>query len=256
MAQAASKSCEICIGAPGLHYCTQCDQLFCDGCKTLHQRTKSTQNHTFLCGLNINPEEKLLCQEHSNDFMFNCVQCDGPVCQTCVVSTHSGHKMVSISDSVGTIKDDITKQLLEKISALQSIIAQTETGTNNYKANVAEAITSIKQAGESIKTLVDSRVEFLVKSLEDKETKNLCTLSTAHKNLKETLNIVLEKEQIVENIQKTGGEAAILQKLKTIKTEVDKIETYQVSQFPTTNYTQKTVTNNEIENLFGHLSHR
>ena len=103
---------------------------------------------------------------------------------------------------------------------------------------------------------MDRKVESLVKSLEDKETKDLLTLSTANKSLKGTLDTVLEKEQSVENIQKSGGEAAILQKLKTIKAEVDKIETYQVSQFPTTNYTQKTVTNDEIDSFFGHLSHQ
>jgi hypothetical protein len=30
MAQAANKTCEICMRAPGLQYCTQCDQIFCD----------------------------------------------------------------------------------------------------------------------------------------------------------------------------------------------------------------------------------
>ncbi|XP_063416419.1 uncharacterized protein LOC134698059 [Mytilus trossulus] len=31
MAQAASKTCEICVSGPGHNYCEQCDQLFCDG---------------------------------------------------------------------------------------------------------------------------------------------------------------------------------------------------------------------------------
>ena len=44
MAQAACKTCEICMRAPGLHYCTQCDQVFCDDCNMSHLRSKISRS--------------------------------------------------------------------------------------------------------------------------------------------------------------------------------------------------------------------
>ena len=53
MAEAASKTCEICTRASGVHVCIQCDQLFCEDCKISHLRLKVCRNHTFLSGPNI-----------------------------------------------------------------------------------------------------------------------------------------------------------------------------------------------------------
>lgn len=68
-------------GDPGRHYCQQCDQLFCVSCKTSHLRTKISKNQTFVCGKNINQDEKPICSEHDEPFIFHCNDCDKAVSQ-------------------------------------------------------------------------------------------------------------------------------------------------------------------------------
>ncbi|VDI40867.1 Hypothetical predicted protein [Mytilus galloprovincialis] len=108
MAQVACKSCDICDGGPGRHFCQQCDQLFCENCKTSHLRTKISKNHIFSSGLNINQEKKTFCSDHNESFIFRCIDCDTAVCQICAVKKHNRHNMLGIGESLN-VKEE-TKQ--------------------------------------------------------------------------------------------------------------------------------------------------
>ncbi|VDI21510.1 Hypothetical predicted protein, partial [Mytilus galloprovincialis] len=56
MAQAASKTCEVCVSAPGSHYCIDCEEYYCGNCKLLHNRQKLSRNHQFQKASELIPE--------------------------------------------------------------------------------------------------------------------------------------------------------------------------------------------------------
>ena len=100
MAQAANKTCEICMRASGLHYCNQCDQVLCDDCKMSHLRSTISRNHTFMTGPNINTEKKAGgCTDHNEDFIYLCEDCNQLICRLCVTKAHIRHALVDIKDS-------------------------------------------------------------------------------------------------------------------------------------------------------------
>ena len=78
MAQAASITCEIC-NAEGTNLCSQCNQLFCDECKTSHLRVNNNRNHIFLTGLDINPEEKRALPKYSEHLLPPPVQTNAKI---------------------------------------------------------------------------------------------------------------------------------------------------------------------------------
>ncbi|VDH91912.1 Hypothetical predicted protein [Mytilus galloprovincialis] len=63
MAQAASKTCEICISAIGSQYCLECEQYFCENCKTFHSRQKISKTHQFQSSSDVIPEGKSFISE-------------------------------------------------------------------------------------------------------------------------------------------------------------------------------------------------
>jgi hypothetical protein len=64
-----------------LHYCSQCEQVFCDDCKLSHLRSKISRSHIFLSGTNINTEKKVGCTDHGEDFIYLCEDCDQLICR-------------------------------------------------------------------------------------------------------------------------------------------------------------------------------
>ncbi|XP_071124320.1 E3 ubiquitin-protein ligase TRIM9-like [Mytilus edulis] len=254
MAQAASKTCEICMSSPGHNYCEQCDQMFCDGCKISHLRTKMTKNHTFLSGPNINPEVKLYCKEHDENFIYYCMECNTSICKICVVKKHKYHDFAEIKESTEGIKAEVKMVIDNKMKNLQSNIAGIDQGPNQYQADVKGVIDAIREEGRHLKELIDQTVERMVKSVKEKETKNLQILQSIENEIKTTLNRAKKQQKFYQDTQGIKDTSKLLQKLEHIKSQIDQIEEIQISIMPSVKYAKKTVAGGEIEKLFGKLT--
>ncbi|XP_063416417.1 transcription intermediary factor 1-beta-like [Mytilus trossulus] len=136
---------------PGHNYCEQCDQLFCDGCKISHLRTKMSKDHTFLSGPNINPEVKQYCKEHDETFIYYCKECDSPICKICVIKKHKLHDFAEIKETTDGIKAEVKKGMDMKVEYLQSKIADIDQGSNQYQADVNEVVNAIREEGRHLK---------------------------------------------------------------------------------------------------------
>ncbi|XP_052075947.1 E3 ubiquitin-protein ligase TRIM33-like [Mytilus californianus] len=253
MAQAASKTCEICVSSPGHNYCEECDQLFCDGCKISHLRTKMTKNHTFLSGPNINPEVKLYCKEHDENFIYYCIECDTPVCKICAIKNHKKHDLSEIKESLEGINAEVKTDIETKIRKLQSKIAEIDQGTHRYQADVKEVIQAIREKGKRLKEMIDMKVEGLINTMKEKDTKNVQTLQSVGKEIKIALDNAKEQQKFYQDTQGIKDTTKILQKLKQIKSQMDKIEEIQVPIMPSVKYAKQKVADGEIEKLFGEL---
>ncbi|CAC5392649.1 unnamed protein product [Mytilus coruscus] len=253
MAQAACKSCEICNGGSGKHYCQQCDQLFCDSCKTSHLRTKISKTHSFIAGSNLNLEEKSFCSEHDEPFLFHCIDCNTAVCQICAVKKHNRHNMSGMKESVLKLKEQLVKYVYSKVTALGNDIQQLEQGTRGYQSDVKAVIQSITEDAKNKKLLIDRKAEELIKTLRTQEEKNLQNLSASNSELKDILNKVNKIQKAIIDTANMS-EVALLPKLKNLRSEVDKIGTKKVPVILEVKYSQKNVSENDI--LLGALSCR
>ncbi|XP_052076388.1 E3 ubiquitin-protein ligase TRIM9-like [Mytilus californianus] len=254
MAQAASKTCEICVSGPGHNYCEQCDQLFCDGCKISHLRTKMTKDHTFLSGPNINPEVKQYCKEHDENFIYYCMECSTPICKICVIKKHKSHDFAEIKESTEGIKAEVKMVIDMKMRNLQSNIADIDQGSNQYKTDVNGVIHAIREVGRKLKEMIDEKVEGLIITVKKKDTKNVQTLESVGNELKTALDKAKEQQKFYQDTQGIKDTTKLLQKLKQIKSQIDQIEEIQVPIMPSVKYTRKKAADSEIEKLFGELT--
>ncbi|VDI10356.1 tripartite motif-containing protein 33 [Mytilus galloprovincialis] len=253
MAQAASKTCEICVSGPGHNYCEQCDQLFCDGCKISHLRTKMTKNHTFRSGPNINPEVKQYCKEHDENFIYYCKECDAPICKICVIKKHKSHNFAEIKESTDGIKAEVKMVIDTEMRNLQSKIADIDQGSNQYKIDINGVIIAIRKEGRHLKDLIDKKVESLVKSVKEKEAKNLQSLQSIDKEIKTALDKAKEQQKIYKDTQGIKDTTKLFQKLKQLKSHIDQIEEILVPIMPSVKYAEQKVGESEIKKLFGEL---
>ena len=164
MAQAGNKTCEICNRASGLHYCTQCDHVFCDDCKMSHLRSKISRNHTFFIGFNIKTPNKIGgCTDHNEDSIYLCEDCDQLICRLCVTKAHKKHAVVDIKDSNKEVQAEISKYLNSKVSNVRLSAKLIEGRTKTYKTEVEETVQAIIEQGNDIKEIVDRKVDSLIK---------------------------------------------------------------------------------------------
>lgn len=257
MAQSADSTClcEICIGGPGEYYCQQCDQLFCGNCKLSHLRAKISKNHTFFSGQNINKEEKRLCIEHEERFLFYCHDCDTPVCSSCSVQTHKGHLMNDLTKSAVKLKFELIKIIESTITTSTSCIGTIEEDTKTYHQKTKAVNKTITEEGNYYKEFIDKKVHSFVKLVQDETQKALGSMSTATKVYLEILENCQQWQKNITEME-TKSDVLLYKKLKHLKTDVDQIVSKQSldTPRPSVSYTNKILSDTDIDNLFGELT--
>ncbi|VDI29368.1 Hypothetical predicted protein [Mytilus galloprovincialis] len=254
MAQYTAPICQICIGGQaGEHYCRQCEQLFCGNCKSSHLRTKISKNHTFVSGPNINKEEKLLCTEHEESFLFYCHDCETPVCRICSVKKHSRHLMTDLTETTLELKSEVSKVIISKITASQLNISRIKEETKTYREEVKVVIKTITDEANYWKQLIDKKVEALIKEVQNKEHKEIQNMST-YSEVNEGVVENCETWQKDIKTMETTADILLFKKLKQLKPEVDQIVLKPIPNAPFVSYRNKKPLSTDLDSLFGKLS--
>ena len=254
MAQAASKTCEICNRASGVHFCVQCEQIFCEDCKTSHLRSKVSRSHTFLRGPNIQQKAKVECTDHKEDFIFFCEECDVLICRVCTTKIHKKHDITDIKDSVKELESKIPKYLNSKADNYRSNTKKIDEGVHGYKAEVEATVKTIIEQGKAVKELVDRKVDSLIKALRERESIELQSLSQANTECKDVLEEGRKHQELYQDLLLMGDKAAALQKLRKLKSDIDQMKTIEVTSLPSTTYNRKNVKVQDVDILFGKLN--
>ncbi|VDI83802.1 Hypothetical predicted protein [Mytilus galloprovincialis] len=257
MAQAAASICEICTGGPGEHHCQQCDQLFCGGCKLSHLRATISKNHKFRSGPKINREEKLLCTEHKESFLFYCNNCDTPVCRICSVEEHSCHFMTDLSKSTKKLRTELVMDIESEVTTSRYKKRNIEEETKTYREEVKAVIKTITEEGKYWKELIDKNVDSFVKLVQDEEQKALQDMSALTKVYRAVFENCEHWQKSIKEME-TLADVLLLRKLKEIKTDVDKTckQTQHVFKRSSVSYRNEKPPETEIDGLFGELQFR
>ncbi|VDH97639.1 Hypothetical predicted protein [Mytilus galloprovincialis] len=89
--------------------CVNCDLILCEECKTIkHSKFKGSEYHTIIEFNRLGTKEatnakrkldlqRILCSSHIEETcILYCQECKIPICLSCILETHSGHKAVKI----------------------------------------------------------------------------------------------------------------------------------------------------------------
>lgn len=120
--------CENCEENPAMFLCKTCPGHLCENCRSEHEHKKITRNHNIISISSNNEDvvELLFCTDHTKKKLeCYCNPCEKPVCTECIVQSHNGHAVKSLSVVYNKIKtniqlkkDEIKKDLIPKYMKL------------------------------------------------------------------------------------------------------------------------------------------
>ncbi|XP_071144037.1 E3 ubiquitin-protein ligase TRIM71-like [Mytilus edulis] len=251
MAQAASKTCEICMSAPGSQYCLDCEQYYCENCKSLHKRQKSSTNHQFQHASALIPEGKSKCNQHKEEYTLMCNTCNVPVCTSCVTGNHNGHKFSKLVDVIAKLRGENEKQVRDKTNEANQNITKIEDSLISFDNALGSVIKAINDQGNMIKSMVDKSIAQMIAVVKEQskteKNKLMNILSAAKSVLVAGQN--LDKRR--RDLDKTRPDESMVQQINTMKEEINRLHIDSLPEFPKISFDSKTVTEDDIRQLIG-----
>ncbi|XP_071140985.1 E3 ubiquitin-protein ligase TRIM71-like [Mytilus edulis] len=251
MAQAASKTCEICVSASGSHYCLECEQYFCENCKGFHKRQRGTKNHQFQSSSDVIPEGKSKCKDHNEDVSFVCNTCNIAVYSSCVTGSHSGHAFSKLLDSISQLKETNTTDLRSKVHEATQNMKQIEEGLKAFDVKVEGIVKAITEEGTKIKTMVDKCISEKIASVKDQSRKERDKLTKLLEDTQMDLEAGRDLDKKIHELNNTGNDGKLLQSLQKLTDYIAKLTVKPIPEFPYIQYNAKSATDNDVKQLFG-----
>ncbi|XP_063405980.1 E3 ubiquitin-protein ligase TRIM71-like [Mytilus trossulus] len=256
MAQAASKTCEVCVSAPGSHYCIDCEEYYCENCKFVHDRQKLSRNHQFQKASDCIPEGKSRCSEHKEELSLICNTCNAQICPSCVTGKHNGHTFSKIVDVIAQLGGDNETKMRDKTNEANQNIKKIEESLNVFDNSVESVIKAINDEGNKVKRMVDKSVAQMIALVKGQSKKEKDKLMNMLSDAKSVLDDGQTLDKKRKELDKTRQDGSLVQKINNLKEEIDKLHINSLPEFPNITFSRKSVAEDDIRQLIGTYSIR
>ncbi|CAC5424571.1 unnamed protein product [Mytilus coruscus] len=251
MAQAASKTCEVCVSAPGSHYCIDCEEYYCENCKLLHNRQKLSRNHQFQKASDQIPEGKSKCNEHREELTLMCNTCNVPVCTSCVTGMHNKHEFSKFVDAIAQLRVDNETKIRAKTNEANQTMKKIEDSLRSFDNAVESVIKAITDESNMIKSMVDKSVAQMIAIVKVQSKKEKDKLTKMLSDAKSVLVAGHNLDKRRKDLDKTKQDGTMVQQIKTLKEEINKLPIVSFPEFPKISFNRKCVTEDDIKQLIG-----
>ena len=186
-------SCGVCRSNPGIahKFCRDCSKFMCDKCVTSHESMNFFVDHQVVNTedvsddvLEFGPRKKgiSVCPKHAQDHKLFCTGCNSPVCQTCMIEEHKGHRTKAFSElDFTTLKDSLSRlkeQMPTQLKTAQQKISSVEKDVSKHvieaKTTVTDEFEESSKVLEKCRDTLISRIECIaekkIKSLTQQQT--------------------------------------------------------------------------------------
>ncbi|XP_071142876.1 E3 ubiquitin-protein ligase TRIM71-like [Mytilus edulis] len=231
---------------PGSQYCIDCEEYYCKNCKLLHNRQKLSRNHQFQ-----KASDKSRCNEHKEELTLICNTCDAQICTSCVTGKHNGHTFSKIVDILLQLRGDNETKIRGKTNEANQNIKKIEENLNVFDNSVESVIKAITDEGNMIKRMVDKSVAQMIALVKEQSKKEKDKLINMLSDAKSVLvgGHSLDKKR--HELDKTGQDGNLVQKINNLKEEIDKLTINSLPEFPNISFSRKAVAEDDIRQLIG-----
>ncbi|XP_076082425.1 E3 ubiquitin-protein ligase TRIM71-like [Mytilus galloprovincialis] len=251
MAQTASKTCEVCVSAPGSQYCIDCEEYYCENCKFLHNRQKLSRNHQFQKASDLIPEGKSKCTEHKEELTLFCNTCNVPVCTRCVAANHNGHTFSEFVDVVAKLQGGNETKIRNKTEKANQNVQKIKESLRSFDNSLESVIKAIKDEGNMIKIMVDKNVAQMVALVREQSKQEKDKLMNMLSDAKSVLVAGQTLDKHRKELDKTRQDGRLVQKINNLKEEIDKLHINSLPEFPNISFSRKSVAEDDIRQLIG-----
>ena len=176
-----------------LIYCTEGCEFQCHQCVVKHNKFKGTKSHKVIGVSEYNKFIKLdkppypPCRRHKHILLdMFCLQCRVPMCSTCSVSVHDGHRRCEL-ERQGLICKEKLGQLSKRTDRL---IDHVKNAMMKTKQQAQQAETDIDKMCENVKSTFKTMHE----KLDQEEKKMLSNIYQVRRRLKKVVDVTIDSQ--------------------------------------------------------------
>lgn len=201
--------CDNCEENHAKFLCKTCPGHLCKNCKIEHEKKKMTRSHEIIL-LKSNNEDMvdlLYCTEHTRKKLeCYCNRCKEPICTDCIIQSHNGHSVESLSTVYKRMRD-YARQQKEKIDNI--LLPKYRELLSNETAKQSALTRRAEEIKKKIEAHTQSLVEMIiavgaqtVKDLSKKEKEGNQEIENIKNNIKKQINeLQLKSQSISANIE-------------------------------------------------------
>lgn len=201
--------CDNCEENPAQYFCKMCAGHLCETCKSDHGKRKITRNHEIvsMTSNNENLVDLMYCSTHTNKKLeCYCNLCKEPVCTDCIIRSHNGHSVKSLSTIYNELTDHYKNRKKEIENVLlpkhREVLAKEIEKRSAFTMKADEIQKKIDAHTQDVAKMVKHIGEQTVESLRNAEKDGLREMDTFTDSIKEKINqLQLMSIQISEELE-------------------------------------------------------
>lgn len=172
-----------------------CQGYLCEPCKREHGKKKITRNHEIV-SLTSNNEDMvdlLYCTRHTKKKLeCYCNRCKKPVCTDCIIQSHNGHSVKSLSTFYKELTDHFKQEKEEIENVLlprhMELLAKEKEKRSEFTKKAKEIQMKIDAHTQSVVVMVQNAGKQIVESLRNAEKDGLREMDKFTESIEEKIN--------------------------------------------------------------------
>lgn len=196
--------CENCEENPAMFLCKTCPGHLCENCRSEHEQKKITRNHEIISISSNNEDivELLFCTDHTKKKLeCYCDRCGKPVCTECIVQSHNGHAVQSLSIVFNEIKANIQlqKDEIEKdlIPTYKKLLATEDDKRSSLTKEAEEIESEIKMHTMNMIQIIKTMGKRTISHLQSEKNRGLQEIDTTKDKIMKTIQRLQQKDAIL-----------------------------------------------------------
>lgn len=212
--------CDICnnrhITKYAIFWCPECDENYCEKCKSHHDVAKATKKHETISIENalkipkVVQDIKINCTDHDERFVYFCREHEQPCCIKCLNDSHTGcRNLIPVETVIQDVKH--SPSFLDLESTLSDLLSNISRIIEDRTANLQELAKQKVNCAENIRIFRASLNSYLDELENDLTTKLQVTYKSKELEIQNSLaDLELRKARVSEmqehvNLLKTSA---------------------------------------------------
>ena len=156
--------------------CLDCRDFLCEACRDAHRRTKLTRRHRVLTLEELrfgehakHTRQPVTCATHNEPITLVCLQCNRPICLTCKVTVHDGHKASDLKDTARSDREilaDTVRKAKDGIATMRRHLQTLDRYEGSVDASNADILGAIQRRRLVLRDLIKRHTRQVAEELQ------------------------------------------------------------------------------------------
>ena len=224
-------------------FCSDCTEYLCDFCTKAHERQKRFAGHNVTSivlnvgvkrgsGTPIRKRTVLVCPQHHGEIIqLFCQQCETVVCNKCIVSVHSAHKLSEIDSKTRKRVDKQLASLSTRMERELTLQAENLKYVNKVEKMTNDMVTDLQQKinkrYDAYSAALERRRKELLSDCESKSTSKMKTLWSQRDSLETVIADMTATQNFTKRVRKCEDNGEFLLLTSQVLPRLKKLESWK-----------------------------